>query len=103
MIVLMNRVMFEFCGVEYVEEMKKIEQDEEEKKSWKGQVKMINDLRKEGINRTAFAPPIVTHNDDFILSQTGAIVLFLAELFPALKPKNILQMARARMVFLHKI
>jgi len=97
------RLMFEFCGVEYTEELKKCGKGTAGQETWSAQVEIINPLRGSGINRTALAPPIVTHNDDFVLAQTGAIVLFLAELFPDLKPKNILQMARARQMLFQVI
>lgn len=85
--------MFEFAGCEYTEALKEVGGD-----SWEPQLEIINKIRSSGINRTAFAVPIVTHNDDFILSQSAAIGLFIAELFPDLRPKNILEMARGRQV-----
>eukprot|EP01083_Nonionella_stella_P156599 507334_1 len=92
------RLMFEFCGVEWEEALGNHEPD-----SWKGQMESINKVRGFGLNRTAFAVPIVTHNGDFTLSQTGAIVLFLADLFPKMKPKNILHLARARQMLFQVI
>ena len=82
------RVMLEFCGVEWQEALKdiKFEYGDEQDKSVKAMVAAIDKVRQKGDNKTAFAVPILTHNDDFILSQCGAIVLFLAELFPNLKP-----------------
>ena len=90
--------MFEFCGIEYTEELKKLGPGTEGQENWTAQLEAINKIKGSGIDKTAFAPPIVTHNDDFVLSQTGAIILFLAEIFPDLRPKNLLQMARARQV-----
>ena len=84
------RVMFEFCGVEWKEELNNFTNEQ-----WPEQMGAIDKVRGKGLNKTTFAPPIVTHNDSFILSQTGAVVLFLADLFPKYKPSNILQNARA--------
>ena len=99
------RVMLEFCGVEWQEALKdiKFKYGDEQDKSVKAMVAAIDKVRQKGDNRTAFAVPILTHNDDFILSQCGAIVLFLAELFPNLKPSNPLQMARGTQMMMQVI
>eukprot|EP00484_Ammonia_sp_Unknown_P017087 CAMPEP_0197026172 /NCGR_PEP_ID=MMETSP1384-20130603/6329_1 /TAXON_ID=29189 /ORGANISM="Ammonia sp." /LENGTH=270 /DNA_ID=CAMNT_0042454791 /DNA_START=29 /DNA_END=841 /DNA_ORIENTATION=+ len=89
------RVMFEFCGVEYTEPLKSCDQND-----WSPQLEKLNEIRGDGLNKTAFAFPIATHNDDFVISQTPAIVLFLADMFPKMKPSNPLQLARARQMMM---
>lgn len=94
------RVMFEFCGVEWTEALKHIkfsyDGDWSQNESVKAQIAALNAIKQSGANRTAFAPPMVTHNDTFVLAQMPAIILLLADLFPQLKPANVLEMARAR-------
>ena len=93
--------MLEFCGVEWTEALKAIDFDyggDKEKESWKAQIAVFDKLKQSGLNPTAFAPPILTHNDNFLISQLGAIILFLADCFPKMKPANPLKLARARQV-----
>ena len=93
--------MLEFCGVEWTEVLRAIDFDyggDKEKESWKAQIAVFDKLKQSGLNRTAIAPPILTHNDNFLVSQLGAIILFLADCFPKMKPANPLKLARARQV-----
>lgn len=85
------RLMLELGKVQYEQPLKDL--------SYKKAFAQILQICGTGDERRAFAVPIlINKRQNVFLSQTPAIVLFLADIFLHLKPKNLQDMSRARLM-----